>query len=160
MQVINDSELVAKQVNGRLQGQAPGDAAAARRALSGARPVRQWSISSVPRAQNAGADALVNRALDGKHSRQPVAATWPPPSPWDNLRAVTDALEELRSRLQEAATALRAGTASRSRRLALIEECARLATEVAAQVDGQVRAALEPLPDLPGQLPLPAASAS
>ena len=41
--------------------------------------------------------------------------------------------------------------------LELIEECARLASEASAQVDQRVRAALEPLPDLPGQLPLPAA---
>jgi len=39
----------------------------------------------------------------------------------------------------------------------LIEECARLASEASAQVDEYSRAALEPLPDLPGQLPLPAA---
>jgi hypothetical protein len=36
----------------------------------------------------------------------------------------------------------------------VIEDCARLAAEAASQVDIQVRAALEPLPDLPGQLPL------
>jgi hypothetical protein len=41
--------------------------------------------------------------------------------------------------------------------LALIEECARLAGEASSQVDQRMRAALEPLPDLPGQLPLPAA---
>jgi ubiquinone biosynthesis protein UbiJ len=69
---------------------------------------------------------------------------------------VTDALEEIRSRLQEAVAALRASGGEADVALALIEDCARLATEVAAQVDGQVRAALEPLPDLPGQLPLPA----
>jgi hypothetical protein len=40
--------------------------------------------------------------------------------------------------------------------LALIEECARLAAEASSQVDERTRAALEPLPDLPGQLPLPA----
>ena len=59
-------------------------------------------------------------------------------------------------RLQEAATALRTGDGEPNAVLALIEDCARLATEVAAQVDQQVRAALEPLPNLPGQLPLPA----
>ena len=73
---------------------------------------------------------------------------------------MTDVLEELRSRLQEAATELRAGNGEPHETLALIEDCARLATEVAAQVDEQARAALEPLPDLPGQLLLPAASAS
>ncbi len=59
-------------------------------------------------------------------------------------------------RLQSAATELRAGNNEPEEVLATIEECARLAGEVAAQVDGYARAALEPLPDLPGQLLLPA----
>jgi hypothetical protein len=70
---------------------------------------------------------------------------------------VTDALQELRSRLQSAASELRAGQAEPDATLALIEDCARLASEAAAQVDTYASAALEPLPDLPGQLPLPAA---
>lgn len=70
---------------------------------------------------------------------------------------VTDALEELRFRLHDAATELRAGGVEADATLELIEECARLATEAASQVDSYARAALEPLPDLPGQLPLPAA---
>jgi hypothetical protein len=70
---------------------------------------------------------------------------------------VTDVLEELRSRLYEAASELRAGLLQPGETLALIEDCARLANEAASQVDSHVRAALEPLPDLPGQLPLPAA---
>ena len=40
--------------------------------------------------------------------------------------------------------------------LGLIEDCALLASEAAALADQRVRAALEPLPDLPGQLPLTA----
>jgi hypothetical protein len=64
---------------------------------------------------------------------------------------------ELRSRLQNAASQLRSGDSEPDATLALIEDCARLANEAAAQVDGFARAALEPLPDLPGQLPLPAA---
>jgi hypothetical protein len=70
---------------------------------------------------------------------------------------VNDVLEELRSRLQEAVTELRSGLLQPGEALALIEECARLASEAASQVDSHVRAALEPLPDLPGQLPLSAA---
>ena len=69
---------------------------------------------------------------------------------------MTDVLEELRSRLHEAAAELRSGHPEPRETLALIEECARLAGEAASQVDIQVRAALEPLPDLPGQLPLSA----
>jgi hypothetical protein len=70
---------------------------------------------------------------------------------------VTDALIELTERLDEAAARLRAGELDPEATLALIEECAQLAADASAQVDERVRAALEPLPDLPGQLPLPAA---
>lgn len=70
---------------------------------------------------------------------------------------MTDALIELSERLDEAAARLRAGELEPEATLALIEECAKLAAEATAQVDERVRAALEPLPDLPGQLPLPAA---
>jgi hypothetical protein len=72
------------------------------------------------------------------------------------LSVVTDPLIELRARLEEAATHLRSGQLEPEAALALIEECARLAAEASTQVDERVRAALEPLPDLPGQLPLPA----
>ncbi len=72
---------------------------------------------------------------------------------------MTDVLEELRLRLQAAASELRSGILQPGEALELIEDCARLAGEAAAQVDGRVRAALEPLPDLPGQLPLAASQA-
>ena len=75
------------------------------------------------------------------------------------LVPVTDVLEELRLRLQEAASELRSGGMQPGETLALIEECARLAGEAASQVDSRARAALEPLPDLPGQLPLAASQA-
>jgi hypothetical protein len=70
---------------------------------------------------------------------------------------VTDSLIELSARLHETAELLRAGELEPDATLAMIEECAGLASEASAQVDQRVRAALEPLPDLPGQLPLPAA---
>jgi hypothetical protein len=70
---------------------------------------------------------------------------------------VSDALTELSERLQAAAQRLRAGDELEPDAvLELIDECARLASEAAAEVDEQARAAVEPLPDLPGQLPLPA----
>ena len=69
---------------------------------------------------------------------------------------VTDPLIELRTQLEEAAERLRSGHLEAEDALALIEECARLAAEASAQVDQRVRAAVEPLQDLPGQLPLPA----
>ena len=52
---------------------------------------------------------------------------------------------------------LRAGELDSESALQLIEECARLASQASAKVEEHARAALEPLPDLPGQLPLPAA---
>jgi hypothetical protein len=74
-----------------------------------------------------------------------------------NVHGVKDALQELRLRLHQAASDLRRGGDAPDATLELIEDCARLATEAASQVDGFARAALEPLPDLPGQLPLSAA---
>jgi len=64
VEVVNDSELVARQVNGaykvKHRDMKPLHAAALQ-ALGG---FERWSIRSVPRAENAGADALVNQALD------------------------------------------------------------------------------------------------
>lgn len=70
---------------------------------------------------------------------------------------VTDSLIELSARLHQTAELLRAGELEPDATLALVEECARLASDASAHVDQRTRAALEPLPDLPGQLPLPAA---
>ncbi|HLH65434.1 MAG TPA: hypothetical protein VKV27_07005 [Solirubrobacteraceae bacterium] len=69
---------------------------------------------------------------------------------------MSEALAELTSRLREAAERLRAGELEPEATLELVEECARLASEISAEVQQRVGAALEPLPDLPGQLPLPA----
>ncbi|MDQ3675355.1 MAG: reverse transcriptase-like protein [Actinomycetota bacterium] len=64
VEIVNDSELIAKQVNGvykvKHRDMRPLHAAALR-ALG---EFDRWSIRSVPRAQNAEADALVNQALD------------------------------------------------------------------------------------------------
>jgi hypothetical protein len=69
---------------------------------------------------------------------------------------VIDPLTELTARLNDTAERLRSGDLEPEGALVLIEECARLASEASSQVDQRARAALEPLPDLPGQLPLPA----
>ena len=64
VEVVNDSELVAKQINGQYKVKHPDMKplyAAAREALG---QFGRWSVRSVPRAQNAAADALVNQALD------------------------------------------------------------------------------------------------
>jgi hypothetical protein len=74
----------------------------------------------------------------------------------DRLSGVSDSLIELSTRLQRIAEMLRAGQLEPDATLTAIEDCARMASEASAQVDQRARAALEPLPDLPGQLPLPA----
>jgi hypothetical protein len=70
---------------------------------------------------------------------------------------VTDALIELSSRLQDTAARLRSGDLAPDAALQLVEECAQMASDASAQVEARSRAALEPLPGLPGQQPLAAA---
>jgi tryptophan 2,3-dioxygenase/ribonuclease HI len=64
IEVVNDSELVAKQVNGEYKVKSPEMAALHEQAQRALESFDSWSIRSVPRAENAEADALVNRALD------------------------------------------------------------------------------------------------
>jgi tryptophan 2,3-dioxygenase/ribonuclease HI len=63
--VVMDSELVANQVTGRYKVKSPDLATLHRQALDALAGFERWSVKAVPRAQNAAADALVNRALDG-----------------------------------------------------------------------------------------------
>jgi ribonuclease HI len=62
--VVNDSELVAKQVNGAYKVKHEAMKPLFVEALELLRGFERWSMRSVPRAQNADADALVNQALD------------------------------------------------------------------------------------------------
>lgn len=62
--VVNDSELVAKQITGDYKVKHADMKPLYLKAMSALREFDRWSIRSVPRAQNAGADALVNQALD------------------------------------------------------------------------------------------------
>lgn len=64
VEVVNDSELVAKQVNGvyKVKHADMKPLHAEARAALGA--FERWTVRSVPRAQNAAADALVNATLD------------------------------------------------------------------------------------------------
>ncbi len=64
VEVVNDSELVAKQVNGEYKVKNPDMAALHEQAMRALEGFERWSVRSVPRAENAAADALVNRALD------------------------------------------------------------------------------------------------
>jgi tryptophan 2,3-dioxygenase/ribonuclease HI len=62
--VINDSELVAKQLTGEYRVKNEELAALHREALRALAGFERWSIKPVPRAENAAADALVNQVLD------------------------------------------------------------------------------------------------
>jgi ribonuclease HI len=64
--VVNDSELVAHQVNGRYKVKHADMKPLHAAALAALGGFERWSMRPVPRAQNAEADALVNQALDGE----------------------------------------------------------------------------------------------
>jgi ribonuclease HI len=66
VELVNDSELVAKQVTGAYRVKHPDMRPLHAQAMAALRSFDQWSIRSVPRARNAEADALVNAALDGQ----------------------------------------------------------------------------------------------
>lgn len=66
VEVVNDSELVAKQLNGAYKVKHPSMKPLFMEALAALGKFQRWKIRSVPRAQNAHADALVNAALDGE----------------------------------------------------------------------------------------------
>ena len=65
VEIISDSELVARQLTGAYKVKHPQLRPLYEQALAALRSFDRWSIRSVPREQNADADALVNAALDG-----------------------------------------------------------------------------------------------
>ena len=64
VEVVGDSELIAKQVKGIYNDKHPAMRPLHAEALAALRAFERWSIRSVPRANNAHADALVNATLD------------------------------------------------------------------------------------------------
>lgn len=64
VEFVNDSELVAKQLTGQYRVKHPAIRPLFAEAIAALRGFDSWSIRSVPRAENADADALVNQALD------------------------------------------------------------------------------------------------
>jgi ribonuclease HI len=66
VEIVNDSELIAKQVNGVYKVKHPDMKPLHAAALQALGAFDRWSIRSVPRAQNTAADALVNQALDAR----------------------------------------------------------------------------------------------
>ena len=64
IELVNDSELVARQLTGQYKVKHPDMKTLHRDALAALGDFDAWSIRTVPRADNADADALVNQALD------------------------------------------------------------------------------------------------
>jgi ribonuclease HI len=64
VEVVGDSELIAKQVQGVYKVKHEAMRPLHAEAMAALRGFGSWSIRTVPRAQNARADALVNAALD------------------------------------------------------------------------------------------------
>jgi ribonuclease HI len=64
VEIVGDSELVARQLTGAYKVKHPSMKPLHAEALAGLRAFSAWSIRTVPRAHNARADELVNRALD------------------------------------------------------------------------------------------------
>ncbi len=66
--VVNDSELVAHQVNGRYKVKSPDMKPLHAEAVAALQGFDAWTLRSVPRARNAEADRLVNQALDASRA--------------------------------------------------------------------------------------------
>jgi ribonuclease HI len=64
VEVINDSELVARQLQGAYKVKHAGLRQLYDQAMEALERFERWSVRSVPREQNAHADRLVNAALD------------------------------------------------------------------------------------------------
>jgi ribonuclease HI len=64
IELVNDSELVARQLTGQYKVKHPAMKPLYEEARAALQSFGRWKIRTVPRAQNARADALVNAALD------------------------------------------------------------------------------------------------
>lgn len=64
VEVVNDSELIAKQINGEYKVKHPDMKPLYAQSVSSLAEFDRWLVRTVPRAQNKHADALVNQALD------------------------------------------------------------------------------------------------
>lgn len=64
VEVVNDSELIAKQINGEYKVKHPDMKPLHAQSVAALRGFDGWLVRTVPRAQNSHADALVNQALD------------------------------------------------------------------------------------------------
>ena len=64
LEIVGDSELIARQLNGAYKVKHPAMKPLYEQAMSALQSFGRWRIRTVPRSENARADALVNAALD------------------------------------------------------------------------------------------------
>jgi ribonuclease HI len=64
VEVVNDSELIAKQINGQYKVKHADMKPLYLEAMTALRGFDAWTVRTVRREHNADADALVNQALD------------------------------------------------------------------------------------------------
>jgi ribonuclease HI len=64
LEIVGDSELIARQVTGAYRVRHPSMKPLYEQAVAALRGFDRWHIRTVPRTENARADALVNAALD------------------------------------------------------------------------------------------------
>ena len=64
VEIVGDSELIARQITGAYKVKHPAMKLLHEQATAALGAFDRWRIRTVPRAQNARADALVNAALD------------------------------------------------------------------------------------------------
>jgi ribonuclease HI len=68
LEIVNDSELVARQLVGAYKVKKEDLRLLHAQALQALEAFERWSIRSVPRAKNEIADALVNEAIDAREA--------------------------------------------------------------------------------------------
>ena len=105
-----DSQLVVEQMNGRFKVKHANVVPLHRQATELSRQFQKVTFGYVPRAQNAGADALVNAALDGKlaaagevEGRASTPTPPPPPTVADTRDLRQQAMDLVREAYYDAA---------------------------------------------------------
>ena len=66
VEVVNDSQLVARQITGEYRVKKADLKPLHSQALAALRGFERWQVRSVPREQNERADELVNEAIDAR----------------------------------------------------------------------------------------------
>ena len=72
LDLVGDSELIARQVRGEYRVKDPGLRELHARVAEALEGFDQWTIRNVPREENAHADRLVNEALDAADNQKEV----------------------------------------------------------------------------------------